>query len=130
MGSTSNRAFSSFPRSTPSLSSVRLEAAGLRLLTGGGPHLFSVGLRVLPTAGNRRIVYMDSTLRAAAEYILGLGCMYGLFAASEDVVRCRCRFDAYILLPIIIATYYYVKFFELNSLYIKIPKLGVQSMTS
>ena len=87
-----------------------------------GPYLFGVGLHVLSATGNRRIVDMDSTLRAAAEYILGLGCMYGLFAASEDVVRCRCRFDAYILLPIIIATYYYVRFFIQNSLCTKIPK--------
>ena len=48
------------------------------------PHLFGVSLRVLSAAGNRRIVDVDSALRAAAEYILGLGRMYGLLAASED----------------------------------------------
>lgn len=49
-----------------------------------GPYLFGVGLHVLSATGNRRIVDMDSTLRAAAEYILGLGRMYGLLAASEN----------------------------------------------
>ena len=47
-------------------------------------HLFGVSLRMLSAAGNRRIVDVDSALRAAAEYILGLGRMYGLLAASED----------------------------------------------
>ena len=50
----------------------------------GGPYLFGVGLHVLSATGNRRIVDMDSTLRAAAEYILGLGRVYGLLAASEN----------------------------------------------
>lgn len=49
-----------------------------------GPYLFGVGLHVLSATGNRRIVDMDSTLRAAAEYILGLGRVYGLLAASEN----------------------------------------------
>lgn len=47
-------------------------------------HPLRMGLRLLPAASNRRILDMDRAICAAAEYILGLGRVYGLLAASEN----------------------------------------------
>ena len=43
-----------------------------------------MGVRAPLSAGGTCILCMDSSLRAAAEYVLGLRCMDGIFSARED----------------------------------------------